>query len=114
MKIKQDNGYLGEPKNVKTNKYMVIDNVVHEIHKVIVRQFKVSDVEDPDLYAAEPIIQWQESEMGKWVMERAVDTPEWHRQISPMDYGYHYAIIAKLKGVDYTFWALKWGNQIRD
>jgi len=52
--------------------------------------------------------------MGKWVMERAVDTPEWHRQMNYQTYGYQYAIVAKLKGVDYTFWALKWGNQIKD
>jgi hypothetical protein len=23
-----------------------------------------------------------------------------------------YAIVAKLKDVDYTFWVLKWGNQV--
>lgn len=105
------NGYLGEPKNIKTHKYMVIDDKVHEIHKTVVHRFKLSDVDDPDLYAAQPIIEWQNSEMGKWVMERAVETPEWHRHLEPVTYGYQYAIVAKLKGADYTFWTLKWGNQ---
>jgi len=113
---KQDqwNGYISEPKNIKTHKYMIFDDKVHEIHTIVVHSFSVGDVEDPELYAAEPIINWQNSEMGKWVMERAVDTPEWHRQMNYQTYGYQYAIVAKLKGVDYTFWALKWGNQIKD
>jgi hypothetical protein len=50
--------------------------------------------------------------MGKWIMERAVDTPEWHRQVDAMQYGYQYAIVAKLKDIDYTFWQLKWGNDV--
>jgi hypothetical protein len=27
-----------------------------------------------------------------------------------MSYGYQYAIVAKLKDVDYTWWTLKWGS----
>jgi len=70
----------------------------------------MSDSDDPDLYAAQPLWEWRESEMGQWVMERAVETPEWHRQMDPYQYGYTYAVVAKLKDVDYTFWALKWGS----
>jgi hypothetical protein len=77
----------------------------------IVYSFKMGDVEDPDLYAGQPLMEWQESEMGKWVMERAVDSPEWHRNIDHTTYGYQYAIVAKLKDVDYTFWTLKWGSK---
>jgi hypothetical protein len=28
----------------------------------------------------------------------------------PMSYGHQYAVEAWLKGADYTFWVLKWGN----
>jgi hypothetical protein len=72
----------------------------------------MGDVDDPDLYAGEPLWQWQQSEMGKWVMARAVDTPEWHRMADMMNYGYQYAVVAKLKEKDYTYWILKWGNDI--
>lgn len=84
---------------------------VYEIKKITVHQFQMGDVEDPDLYAAEPLIEWQNSEMGKWVMGKAVETPEWHRHLDPFTYGYRYAIVAKLKDVDFTFWQLKWGTQ---
>jgi hypothetical protein len=93
------------------NQFNVVDDHVVEVKRVVVHKFRMSDVEDPDLYAAQPLMEWQESEMGKWVMERAVDTPEWHRHVDNMTYGYQYAITAKLKAKDYTFWELKWGTK---
>jgi hypothetical protein len=108
-----ENGPVAIPfKPTIENKFIVIDGKVCEIKKVVVHRFRMGDVDDPDLYAAEPLYQWQCSEMGKWVMARAVDTPEWHRQPDLMQYGYEYAIVAKLKDIDYTFWQLKWGNDI--
>lgn len=107
-----DSGYMGDPKGIKTYDTMVIDNVAYRIKKTVVHRFLMSDVEDPDLYAAEPLINWRESEMGQWVMARAVDTPEWHRYLDHTTYGYQYAIVAKLKEVDYTFWLLKWGSSV--
>ena len=109
----QDRAMLGNPKtNRVIDKFMKIGNKVHEIHTVVVHRFKMGDVDDPDIYAAQPLWEWQESEMGKWVMERAVDTPEWHRQMDPMQYHMQYAVVAKLKDIDYTFWVLKWSNQV--
>jgi len=95
-----------------TNKFMVFGDKVHEIKTVVVHRFRMGDSEDPDLYAAGPLMEWQTSEMGKWVMDRAVATPEWHRQMDQMQYQLHYAVVAKLKDIDYTFWVLKWGNDI--
>ena len=91
---------------------MVFGDQAHKIHTVVVHRFQMGDVEDPDLYAAEPLWEWQSSEMGAWVMARAVDTPEWHRMADVASYVYKYAVVAKLKDVDYTFWVLKWGNDI--
>ena len=70
---------------------------VEEIHKVTVHKFSMGDVEDPDLYAAQPLWEWQESEQGKFVMEHAIETPIWHRQADPYNYGYQYVIVAELE-----------------
>ena len=105
-------GYLTKPKDIVTYDTMVFGDKVHKIHKVTVHRFKIGDDYDPDLYAAEPLMKWQKSEMGKWVMERAVDTPEWHRMVDYISYYHRYAVVAKLKDVDYTFWVLKWGNDV--
>ena len=105
-------GHLGKPKHVQTYDNMVIDGKAHRIYKTVVHRFRMGDVEDPDLYAAEPLYKWQQSEMGQWVMKRAVDTPEWHRQHDMLQYGYECDVVAKLKDIDYTFWTLKWSNQV--
>lgn len=110
--LDRSRGHLADPKPIVTHDYMRIGDRVHRIHKLVVHQFKLSDVEDPDLHAAQPLWEWEQSEMGQWIMSRAVDTPEWHRQQSQFLYwGYEYCITAKLKDTDYTFWTLKWGNQ---
>ena len=109
----QDHAMMGNPKTKRViDKFMVFGDRVHEIHTVVVHRFRMGDVEDPDLYAAQPLWEWQQSEMGVWVMERAVDTPEWHRQMDPIQYHTQYAVVAKLKDIDYTFWTLKWSNDV--
>ena len=105
-------GYLGRPKGIEINKYMLIDDRVDEVHSVIVHRFKMGDVEDPDLYAAQPLWEWQQSEMGTWVMEHSVETPMWHRHNNPAGYHTEYAVQAWLKGADYTFWVLKWADTV--
>jgi hypothetical protein len=103
-------GHLGKPKGIKVNNYMVFDDKVHQVHKIVVHKFTLSDVEDPDLYAAEPILKWQNSDVGRWIMERSVEIPMWHRHHDVVTYGYQYAIVAWLKGPDYTYWQLKWAT----
>jgi len=105
-------GHLAQAKGIQLNDKMIINDKVHQIHKVIVYRFKMGDVEDPDLYAAQPLWEWQESEMGKWVMERSVETPMWHRNNNSLSYHTEYAVQAWLKGADYSFWTLKWGNDV--
>jgi hypothetical protein len=68
----------------------------------------MSDLEDPDLYAAEPLLEWQHSEQGSWVMQHAVESPVWHRMVDMVTMGHTYIIQAKLKDKDYTFYQLKW------
>ena len=100
--------YFGKPKGIRLNDYMIIEDRVHQIHKVIVYRFQMGDVEDPDLYAAEPLYNWQQSEAGQWVMAHAVETPFWHRVTDPHYYGYKYYVIARLSEQDQTYWTLKW------
>jgi hypothetical protein len=88
----------------------VIDDQVVEVKDVVVHTFTLGDVDDPDIYAAGPIFDWERSEEGQWVTAHAVDQPIWHRMVDPNTYGYKYKITARLKAVDYTFWTLKWNS----
>lgn len=108
-----DKGYIDGNKYIESPKYdvQVINGMAHRIHTVIVHRFQMSDVEDPEIYAAQPLWEWQNSEHGKWVMAHAIETPVWHRHEDITSYTIQYAITAKLRGRDYTFWAMKWGNK---
>ena len=75
-------------------RYTVEDDVVKEIHKIVVHKFNLSDVEDPDIYAAGPMFDWERSEAGQFVMKHAVEPPVWHRHMDPLRMGYRYIIMA--------------------
>ena len=57
----------------------------------------MGDVEDPEIYCAGPIWDWQQTDQGKFIMENAVDQPSWERYMNPMMYGWTYAIIAEIE-----------------
>lgn len=88
----------------------LIDGKVHTYHKVVVHTFLLGDVEDPELYAAEPILNWQQTPAGKFVMEHAVETPVFKSQLDYQNYGYKYAIIAILEEKKLTEYYLKFGK----
>jgi hypothetical protein len=100
-------GYLGRGPRKDTYRYMIIDDRVEEVRTIVVHEFTMGDVEDPDLYAAQPLWEWQQSEEGKWIMEHAVETPMWHRATDAYNYGYAYRISAKLSGARLTEWLLR-------
>ena len=93
------------------NKYNVIGDRVEECKEIIVHTFSMGDVDDPDLYAAQPLYEWEHSEAGQWVMKNAADTPTWYRMADPMSYGYKYQIRAKLMGPALTEWLLRHGTK---
>lgn len=86
---------------------MMIDDRVEEVREIVVHEFTMGDVDDPDLYAGQPLWEWQQSEMGKWVMANAVETPSWYRIPDVMQYGYKYQIRAKLMGPRLTEYLLR-------
>ena len=96
---------LSKPREVK-----VIDGVAVAYSDVVVHHFPMGDVEDPDLYAAQPLYEWQQSEMGTWVMEHATEPPFWTRQPDMASFGYRYYVVARMRESDQTYFKLKWGN----
>jgi hypothetical protein len=106
-------GWLGVEPTATTYDYAVIGDRVEQTKTVVVHEFTMGDVEDPDLYAAIPLIEWEKSEVGEWVMRNAVEIPSWHRTADPIAYGYRYQIRAKLRGPALTEWLLKYGDAKR-
>jgi hypothetical protein len=73
------------------------------------RSFRLGDCEDPELYAAQPICEWQSTDEGKWVMEHAVETPSFRICPDPVTYGYRVDIYGKLREEDEIIFRLKYG-----
>jgi len=101
-------GYLGAKPTEATNKFMMIDGEMQEIHNVVVHKFDIRDVDDPEIYAAGHIFDWERSDAGQWILERTIEIPEWHRWDDPMSFFTKFAITAKLKDKDYVMWILKY------
>ena len=92
----------------KSSEWQLVNDRAVKFSDVLVHEFQMGDVEDPDLYAAQPLHEWQSSEAGQWVMEHAVETPFWHRQADPYNYGHTYCVVARLSEKDQIYWTLKW------
>lgn len=73
--------------------------------KVVVHQFNMGDVEDPDLWAAQGLVEFETSEKGKWVMENTVE-PTWNRV--PSGWGWQYIITTLMDDEQYTYYSLKY------
>lgn len=92
-------------------KYVLVGDRVEEVKTVVVHEFSMGDVEDPDLYAAQPLFDWEKSEQGQWVIKNACDTPTWYRIADHVSFGYKYQIRAKLMGPALTEWLLRYGDE---
>ena len=88
----------------------IIGNRAVCFRDVCVHEIRMGDVEDPDLWVAEPIWKWQESEPGRFVMEHAVEKPYWTRHLDFTSYGHVYRVVARLSEQNELFWTLKWGG----
>jgi len=104
-------GYLGSKPTKDTYRYNRVGDRVEETRIVTVHDFTLNEIEDPEIYAAEHLLEWQNSEAGQWVMKNAVETPSWHRMADPMTYGVRFVIRAKLQGAKLTEWLLRYGNR---
>ena len=73
-----------------------------------VHTIQMGDVEDPDLFVAAPIYEWQQTEKGKYIMENSMPAPMWVRHVNHMTYGYEYTIKAYLTPEKLTYYRLKY------
>jgi hypothetical protein len=76
-----------------------VEYQVHLIH--------LGDCDDPDLFVAQPIYEWQQTEKGKYIMEHSKPEPMWVRCINHRTYGYDYKIKAYLTPAQLTYYRLK-------
>lgn len=95
---------LGMDSTKKPQKFQVYNDNVYE--RKIVHRFTMSDVEDPEIYIAQPIYEWQQTDQGKWVMEHGRD-PTYHINADPITYGYQIVITAHITPKRWTEYVLR-------
>jgi hypothetical protein len=78
-------------------------SIEYKVHSI-----RMGDVEDPDLFVAQPIYEWQQTEAGKYVMENSVPTPMWRRSVDMNSYGHQYMIFAYFTPKQLTYYKLKY------
>jgi hypothetical protein len=93
------------------NRYQIVNGRVEEIVHVNVHEFSISDVDDPILYASEPLYNWENSDQGQWVKQHALEQPSWQSMMDHSIMGTRFCIRAKLYAKDYTYYLLKWGSK---
>lgn len=78
-----------------------------ETIEYIVYTIPMGDVEDPDLFVANPIYEWQQTKAGKYVMKNSKPTPMWNRKVDLNTYGHLYTITAYLTPKQLTYYKLR-------
>lgn len=74
--------------------------------ELVVHTFNLSDVSDPDLWAADSLSKFEHSEKGKWIMKHSRPVAIWKR--IPCDYGWQYQVRAYLAPEQVTYYKLKY------
>ena len=97
-------------RNWQASEVRVEDGLAVRYSDVCVHEFRIGDVEDPEIYAGEPLWNWQESEAGKWVMENAVGEPYWISSLDQLTWGHHFKIMARLSEQNQTYFRLKFNK----
>ena len=70
----------------------------------------MGDVDDVDIYVAEPIWRWQQTEQGRWAMEHARDL-RYYTSADHNTFGYRVSICGEINdGPELTAYLLKYGK----
>lgn len=102
--IKQSGGHSLRSNMPAKQQFIVVNDEVYERRRI--HQLRISDVEDPELYAAHPIWEWQQTEKGVWVMAHTYE-PTFHIIADPITYGYLISITAHVTPKRWTEYCLR-------
>ena len=91
-----------EPPQVK-----IIDGHAVKFSTIVVADLRIGDVEDPDIYLGGAAYEWLQTEVGQWCQENSVEPLTYHQRIDYTNWGYTYAITARLSEQNITYFYLK-------
>ena len=77
--------------------------------QITFHSFTMGDVDDVDIYVAQPIYEWQQTQQGKWVMANAQDL-KYYTNPDASTFGYKITIRGSLEPIKATEYFLRWNN----
>jgi len=97
-----------EYKHWQPERTEIINDKAVRFRDVCVLEITIGDVDDPDIYVGQRIWDWQQTAVGEFVMENAVEKPYWTRSMDYASYGHKYRIMARLSEQNETYFRLKY------
>ena len=79
------------------------------MQKITFHSFGMGDVEDPELYAAQPLYEWQQTEQGQWVINNCPD-PRYIVRPDDHNWGHKIIVYGEIEDKLATEYLLKWGK----
>ena len=77
--------------------------------KITFHSFSMGDVDDVDIYVAQPIDEWQQTDQGRWVIAHAQDL-RYYTSTDPSTFGYRITIRGELEQKAATEYFLRWNS----
>ena len=77
--------------------------------RLALHQFRMGDVDDVEIYVAQPIYEWQQTAQGRWCTEHA-ENLHYLTALNPSSFGYRITITGDLEDKLATEFLLRWNN----
>jgi|LakMenE18May11ns_1017448.scaffolds.fasta_scaffold9947573_8 hypothetical protein len=78
------------------------------MHKVSVAKFRMGDIEDPEVWINDSVLDWQQSQIGQWVMSNSKTLPCLEKKWDTNQFNWLVDIIAEFDDKIYTEYLLRW------
>jgi hypothetical protein len=79
------------------------------MQKITFHKLSMGDVDDPELYAAQPLYEWQQTDQGQWVMENCSD-PQYIIRPDVNTFGNKIIVYGEIEDQLATEYLLRWGQ----
>jgi hypothetical protein len=79
---------------------------------ILVKEIAMGDCEDPYLYAAFPIAEWERTEESEYVKSHSTQQLVFYCDRCPKTWGFVIRIYAELEGEALTYYRLKYCNHV--
>lgn len=84
---------------------------LEEVYSVVVLSFQMGDVDDLEIYIAQPIWEWKQTDQGKFVIDNTVKQCVIERHIDHFSFGYKIQVRAFLEKKKLAEYYLRWGQK---